>query len=830
MNSDRTLSGVDSSSLRHLSLPSSTSSLIVGGNIGSFGQVLTKNEDTNKLEWDDIEKRNIAPNSIDGSRLTTDIGFLTTGSITLHNPTTDLATLTADKLVSTRTTLTNTDYGLDVNGNAKIGGNLSVVGNIDLEDITTDDIIIENRAIFSDTGIIQDANLIITSSTGKIDGLGDIDTTAKFTSTKSTPLDTEFGLEIYGNSHSRGNISTLKTLKSTKPISVGEYGLDITGNALIGGDLTITGSIVLDNAVLDKLYIKEKLIFSPDGNDTNQTLSFDTTTGDIIQYETFDPENQYMSIKNGAGAFRSLDTSGDVKVGGKLERIEDNDFLQIDKDVKFTGNRTFTTSGGGTATSSVINAVFTQDYDETGIIPERPIIDFNAFVNIYFRSGTITQRRFQFNTSVGMLSGWATIPNQEPAITWRIENDRVQNTNSETIDYRSNAIFDRITINGNTNTDVSPVFVAPSIITGSVIFDTRRTEEDFRFLDSRLGGTALRRVRIAPSSTPSGITDTGTISNARGFVNMGGSIFFPDTINLNDTTGTTSADSNAVCFGTNEDVDNTTAPICIRDVNLTNNTGGLIFQTRDPAIIGKETDRTKCFNLDLTDSSNFIPTQVLDPHESLCRLSPPTEVKFPDRIFTGASPAWWNWDTQFKTGEGGTFEGDGNVDNRWFLTIPALAIPTNRQMRVGFSIYMEEMMFGSDGSGTTGNRDAFYRWNFRESSDSYVAEYVIGRTFTYLVSGEGGVAQNNDSPPNGYDPTKRSRGGSMLIVEDVLEFPADLTRGISYHLFPRFSNKPNGGSNTGRAYFQFAYGGERSDALLWSNPVPTNFTDIDTDA
>ena len=47
MNSDRTLSGVDSSSLRHLSLPSSTSSLIVGGNIGSFGQVLTKNEEPN---------------------------------------------------------------------------------------------------------------------------------------------------------------------------------------------------------------------------------------------------------------------------------------------------------------------------------------------------------------------------------------------------------------------------------------------------------------------------------------------------------------------------------------------------------------------------------------------------------------------------------------------------------------------------------------------------------------------------------------------------------------------------------------------------------------
>ena len=137
-------------------------------------------------------------------------------------------------------------------------------------------------------------------------------------------------------------------------------------------------------------------------------------------------------------------------------------------------------------------------------------------------------------------------------------------------------------------------------------------------------------------------------------------------------------------------------------------------------------------------------------------------------------------------------------------------------------------MFGDDGSGTAGNRDMYYRWNFRESADSYVSEYVIGRSYSYLVSGEGGVAQNNGSPPNGYDPTKRSRGGSMLIVEDVLTFPPDLTRGISYHLFPRFSNKPEG--NGGRAYFQFIYGGERTDALLWSNPVPTNFTDINTDA
>ena len=40
--SQRTLSGIDSDSIRHLSLPSSTSALLVGGDNGSVGQVLTQ--------------------------------------------------------------------------------------------------------------------------------------------------------------------------------------------------------------------------------------------------------------------------------------------------------------------------------------------------------------------------------------------------------------------------------------------------------------------------------------------------------------------------------------------------------------------------------------------------------------------------------------------------------------------------------------------------------------------------------------------------------------------------------------------------------------------
>ena len=170
MNNPRTLSGIDSNSLNHLSLPSTTNALSVGDNIGLHGQVLAKNEDSNKLEWSFVDDITIPDNSINGNKLALDIGFNTTGNITLHNPTTDLATLTADKLVSTRTTLTATDYGLDVNGNAKIGGDLTITGDLELDDIIMDDLTIKGEIILdtAGTGTGNTRKLDLVASNGNI--------------------------------------------------------------------------------------------------------------------------------------------------------------------------------------------------------------------------------------------------------------------------------------------------------------------------------------------------------------------------------------------------------------------------------------------------------------------------------------------------------------------------------------------------------------------------------------------------------------------------------------------------------------------------------------
>ena len=859
--SQRTLSGIDSDSIRHLSLPSSTSALLVGGDNGSVGQVLTKNEDTNKLEWDDIEKRNIAPNSIDGSRLKSDIGFTTSGNILMENAD-DNATLTADKLISTRNTLTNTDYGLDVFGNAKIGGNLDVVGNIDLEDLKTDDITIENRAIFSTNGVIEDANLIITSSTGAIDCIGEINTT--------------------------------NTITSTKTGGATDFGLNIFGNAKIGGDLTLTGDLELDDIKMDELTIKGKIILDSAGTGTGNTRKLDlvASSGDIIQYETFDPPNEYASIRNGVGDFRSLNTSGSIvsteargtasqlalstlgnaSIGGYLNcrliqttSAVDGQFagnfargIDISRpvggtnpDIKLLGLKC---QGDVLLTSPSISTdiVFEMNHlDSLGAIDKIFKIVNNdiTLVNNITATGTITGAFAHKGTAIFNPSATST----ESCIVFEIQTETSLtsrpsvNCNYDFFIYHTPVgdcvnTIEKVKIDTSDGDNTSSLFhgkieIKDDDITPENIVYSFDANTQSCFLEGQI--TLKPNIRASPLASDEVVIQKGgvdhvvfntgdnptSVNTNNGFQRFKGSMYF-STIKEDKGVGATLGD--AVCFGGDSFSLQTSIPIIIKDVDKVDNTGGIIFQTAEPAIIGKVTDRTKCFNLDLTDSSNSIPTAVIDPHDSLCRLSPPTEVKFPDEYFPDASHDWWNWETQFKTGEGGLAEGDGQIDSRWFLTIPAQSIPTSRKMKVGYCIYMEECFYGDDSTGTAGNRDAYYRWNIKESADSYVAEYVIGRAYSYFVSGTAGIGSDNSSPPSNIVGQKASRGGMMLCVEDVLTFPTDLTRGISYRLFPRFSNSPEG--NGGRAYFQFIYGGERSDALLWSSPVPLNYTDINTDA
>ena len=277
-----------------------------------------------------------------------------------------------------------------------------------------------------------------------------------------------------------------------------------------------------------------------------------------------------------------------------------------------------------------------------------------------------------------------------------------------------------------------------------------------------------------------------------------------------------------VSFGSEADgLEPLKAPISIQNVNKARangdktNAGGIVFGTTDPAIRG-HSSKTLCYNLDLNDASNSLPTSVLDPHDSLCRLAPSVEEKWPDIDFNDPTvDFWYNWFFQFKTGEGGTNEGNGIINDNWLLSIPSNAIPDSKKMKVGYSIYVEERWFGDDSGASNGNRDMYLRWNFTSSQDGYKKEVAYPSKF--LLSGLGQYKSGGSNVQNGA-----IRGGGYVATgEQIITLP---NNNYSFRVFPRFSNKPEG--NNTRAFIQFAFGGGRQDALLWSTPIPSNYTEI----
>ena len=1045
MNNRRTLSGIDSDSIRHLSLPSSTAALLIGGDSGTNGQVLTKNEDTNKLEWDDIERRNIAPNSIDGSRLTTDISFSTTGNIRLTNGT-DNAKLTCDKfeyqhgfigfgdftmgnqlgtqdiikyteLDGNGTTINtlvirNTDnqvvgnlqvdddsstnrlkitgadgnltttgtlfstkpiennvFGLDITGNARIIGklevdggvdigNLDVFGNVKMRRLDTDttfwfnyqegtntagedfDITLHNVMSINDAG--SSGNIInFTTSTGEIN------TTGKIVST----LPNVFGLSITGKSQfinevfiqNKLLIQTSNTINTTRKIELDattgnihqyESYTDATTNdeyfsvkngivamrgATLGGTggsenkLTFTngGLFETETTALDGTTTTHFTLNGLDGSIT-QVKSIDgfgglwRNQGNIYAYNTLDQQNpdKYAWLQGSSGQIfansntgvNSLDVNRSIKCGKK----GGGSLLGFETDGDLLLNESSTDAGSHIRTNKNLNihgliyiiptptsdnvfpiALFQTETDSTnGFLPSITFeCDFRinhtandgaltnkVFINVdennaistfydelrvnrvvsstdtnFFNVDTANSRAFIKNTlfiendlifgKTGysgntylqaltsdlntehrrLLQGFGENTSGNELPTWEIKGNDVNNQDTTT-EGKSFMVLDRILVRGNPNRDGNKedkystiqgnISIQPIDGDGTNSGGDPNTGMEFKTQtnDATLGTT---RISIKGNKQDGG-------SGTKGVSQFGGATLFYDSIEGGGQVG----------FGadTLRDCD-----ITIKNTDKADHSGGIVFENAKSGINGFPNAQTKCFNLDLTDTSNAIPTAIIDPHDSLCRLAPTSETIFPDKDFPpNEGHQWYNWNMQFKTGEDGASEGNGLIDDRWFITIPSSAIPSNKKMKVGLSIYMEECAFGSiNSTGNAGNLDAYYRWNYIENPSSppdFSNEVAFSSKF--MVSGLGNTLNANATPIS-INNTKRSRGGSMLIQEDIIELPNNTS---SYVVFPRFSNRPQG--NNGRAKFQFRYGATRADALLWSNPTPQNFTDI----
>jgi len=278
-DSSRTLSGIDERSIVSLSLPSSVAAISIGGNVGTAGQVIAKNNITNKLEWDAVDDITIPDHSIVGDKLALDISFTTSGNISLLNNTVN-ATLMANVLRYVGFLTGNGN--LDLYSNF-IGGHRWLAFDYQTNNFTIDN---PNNFFVGNVGITDGtpANRITLNQNGTIDSTGNISTAQQLISTKATPTATE-------------------------------YGLDITGNAKIGGNLTVVGDIDLDDILTDELTVKGKAIFQTDpAVATTRKVEIDSSTGAIKQYDNFNPPQQttFLNILDGEIEAQSLILEGNI--------------------------------------------------------------------------------------------------------------------------------------------------------------------------------------------------------------------------------------------------------------------------------------------------------------------------------------------------------------------------------------------------------------------------------------------------------------------------------------------------------------------------------------
>ena len=395
-----------------------------------------------------------------------------------------------------------------------------------------------------------------------------------------------------------------------------------------------------------------------------------------------------------------------------------------------------------------------------------------------------------------LLNGYGDNLNGNQPATWSIQGNDTNNQQSSPNDGNSYMIINRLDVRGNANKlGNTAVEDKGSIIKGVIDFQPIDGDGTIEGGDPETGAkfrtqtnnNTLGSVRISilPNKQDAN-------SGTKGVSSFGGAILFNDCIDGGGVVG----------YG---DTTIANCEITFENVDKADHTGGLVFKSANPAINGfSEENRTKCFNLDLSDTSNTIPTAVADPHDCVCLLQPATEGIFPPA--QTPPDGWFNYDFQFLTGEGGTNEPSGLINSNWFLEIPTTTLSVNLKLQCSFNIYVEEKLVGGSGN-QTGNRDGYYRWNYTSSEDNFATENVIGENYYFLFSG--GDFMGDD----GINLASES-----IFRETILTFP---NNSYSYRLFPRFSNKPEG--NNERAHWEFAFGGNKMGALLRASPIPVNF-------
>ena len=225
-----TLSGVASETT--LVLPATATAISVGGDFGTAGMVLGKDNITNVLYWDTVTGATIPPDSIDGSKLKSNINIITTGDITAN-----------------QLTLTSNTTALDFTGTGEIVGkavSLTSCRNLDLSDTS---------------------NVVPTDAEHE-----DITFYKSLTGTNGDGGPTTFMVDsLTGNTTTNGILTTYGTL--SLPTTETNC-IDITGSGIIQGNTTT-----------------ETICKNLDLSDTSNIVPTDAEHEDIVFYKSLTGKN-----------------------------------------------------------------------------------------------------------------------------------------------------------------------------------------------------------------------------------------------------------------------------------------------------------------------------------------------------------------------------------------------------------------------------------------------------------------------------------------------------------------------------------------------------------
>ena len=156
-----------------------------------------------------------------------------------------------------------------------------------------------------------------------------------------------------------GYIDQLEVGPGTSLIGVGQTYLKVNGDALVDGDLTVTGDLRFDDATLDSLNVT--------GIATINQLDFNTGVGSVLGVSTLTVEdgltvngestfNEFVTIDaplgitSSVGIARTLFVGGDVQIGGGITFKGD---VTVEIDIEVVGN--INQSPSGIATFGTLN-------------------------------------------------------------------------------------------------------------------------------------------------------------------------------------------------------------------------------------------------------------------------------------------------------------------------------------------------------------------------------------------------------------------------------------------------------------------------------------------